>query len=213
MIVYAGTDRSTAAEDFDRTSLALPGAQAQLIADVAAANPNTIAVMETIGQVDLGTFADRVPAMLWSSYNGQRKGDALADVLLGKYDPSGHLPFTWYQTAAELAPITDYRIRPGTGTPGRTYMYFRGPISYPFGYGLSYTTFKTSNLKIDRPVADAGDTVHISLDVTNTGPVRGKDLVAAVHHAAALGGRDSAVEQAPRGLSPGPAGSRPDASR
>jgi beta-glucosidase len=177
VIVYAGTDRSTAAEDFDRTSLALPGAQAQLIADVAAVNPNTIAVMETIGQVDLDTFAGRVPAILWSSYNGERKGDALADVLLGKYDPSGHLPFTWYQSAAQLPPITDYRIRPGVGTAGRTYMYFRGPIEYPFGYGLSYTTFKLSKLRIDHPVAGANDTVHVSLDVTNTGSASGKDLV------------------------------------
>jgi beta-glucosidase len=177
VIVYAGTDRSTAAEDVDRTSLAIPGAQAQLIADVAAVNPNTIAVMETIGQVDLSPFANSVPAMVWSSYNGQRKGDALADVLLGKYNPSGHLPFTWYESAAQLPPITDYRIRPGTGTPGRTYMYFTGPVAYPFGYGLSYTTFKVSNLRIDHPVADANDTVRVTLDVTNTGSVRGKDLV------------------------------------
>lgn len=177
VIVYTGTDRSTAAEGMDRTSLALPGAQDQLIDEVAAVNPNTIAVMETVGQVDLSGFENRVPAMLWSSFNGQRKGDALADVLLGKYDPSGHLPFTWYQTGALSAPITDYGIRPGAGNAGRTYMYYRGPVAYPFGYGLTYTTFRSSNLRIERPVASANDTVHVSLHVTNTGTVSGKDLV------------------------------------
>jgi beta-glucosidase len=177
VIVYAGTDRSTAGEDADRPSLTLPGAQAQLISDVAAVNPNTVAVMETIGPVELGGFESQVPAIVWSSYNGQRKGDALADVLLGRYDPSGHLPFTWYQSTSDLPAITDYRIRPATGYPGRTYMYYQGPVSYPFGYGLSYTTFRASNLQLSHPAADANDTVHVSLQVTNTGTVSGKDLV------------------------------------
>jgi len=177
VIVYAGTDRSTAAEGQDRTSLALPGTQAQLIADVAAVNPNTVAVMQTIGEVDLGAFQNSVPAMVWSSYDGERGGAALADVLLGKYDPSGHLPFTWYQTGTPLAPITDYGIQPSAGNPGRTYMYYRGPVSYPFGYGLSYTTFAVSGLRINHPLADANDTVRVSLHVTNTGTVGGKDLV------------------------------------
>jgi beta-glucosidase len=177
VIVYTGTDATTATEDRDRTDLALPGAQAQLISDVAAKNPNTVAVMETIGQVDVGSFQDSVPAMLWSSYNGQRKGDSLADVLLGNYDPSAHLPFTWYQSVNELPPITDYAIRPSAGSPGRTYMYFQGPVSYPFGYGLTYTTFKDPNLRIDRTRLHPNDSFHVSVDVTNTGSVAGRDLV------------------------------------
>jgi beta-glucosidase len=94
VIVYSGTDDSTASEFADRTTLALPGAQEQLINQIAAKNPNAVAVMQTIGQVDVGNFQSHVPALLWSTYNGQRQGDAAADVLLGKYDPSGHLPFT-----------------------------------------------------------------------------------------------------------------------
>ncbi len=176
VIVYAGTDRSTAGESQDRSSLALPGAQAQLLDAVAAVNRNTIAVMGTVGAVDLAGFQGNVPAMVWSGYDGERAGDALADVLLGKYDPSGHLPFTWYQSEQPLAPITDYGIRPATGNPGRTYMYYRGAVSYPFGYGLSYTTFRSSNLRVSRSRADA-DTVHVTLDATNTGTASGEDLI------------------------------------
>jgi regulation of enolase protein 1 (concanavalin A-like superfamily) len=177
VIVYVGTDRSTAGEYVDRTALALPGAQAQLISSVAAVNPNTVAVMDTVGEVDVSSFADRVPAMLWSSYNGQLGGAAVADVLLGKYDPSGHLPFTWYQSAQQLPPITDYGIRPSPSSLGRTYMYFRGAVSYPFGYGLSYTAFRSSNLRLSAPSASASGTVQVSLDVTNTGPLWGRHLM------------------------------------
>jgi beta-glucosidase len=114
--------------------------------------------------------------MLWSSYNGQRKGAALADVLLGTADPSGRLPFTWYADVNQLPAIGDYGIRPTASTLGRTYMYFTGQVSYPFGYGLSYTGFTYGNLKIDRSRLDANDTVRISADVTNTGSAPGDDV-------------------------------------
>ena len=133
--------------------------------------------METIGQVDVTGFEPNVPAMLWSSYNGQRKGDALADVLLGAYNPSGHLPFTWYENESELPPTSDYDIRPTATTPGRTYMYFNGPVSYPFGYGLSYSTFAYSNLRVDNSHLSANDTIQVSVDVTNTGTVGGNEIV------------------------------------
>ncbi len=177
VIVYTGTDDSTANEFVDRTDMALPGAQAQLINDVAAKNPNTAAVVEAIGQVDVDSFLGNVPSLLWTSYNGQRKGDALADVVLGNYNPSGHIPFTWYQNASDLPALDDYSIRPSATSPGRTYMYYRGPESFPFGYGLSYTAFKTSNMRIDRTRLNANDTFHVSVDVTNTGSTLGKDLV------------------------------------
>ncbi|MBV8998678.1 MAG: glycoside hydrolase family 3 C-terminal domain-containing protein, partial [Solirubrobacterales bacterium] len=177
VIVYTGTDDSTANEFVDRTTMALPGVQADLINAVAAKNPNTAAVIESIGQVDVDSFRDNVPSLLWTSYNGQRKGDALADVVLGNYNPSGHLPFTWYENASDLPALDDYSIRPSSSSMGRTYMYYRGPESFPFGYGLSYTSFKTSNLRVDRSNLDANGAFHVSVDVTNTGSVAGKDLV------------------------------------
>jgi beta-glucosidase len=177
VIVYTGTDAGTATEDRDRTTMALPGAQADLINQVAAQNPNTVAVMETIGQVDVGSFEPNVHAMLWSSYNGQRKGESLADVLVGAYNPSGRLPFDWYQSASQLPSITDYAIRPTDTSPGRTYMYFTGDVSYPFGYGLSYSHFTYSNLDIDQHALTADDTFRATVDVTNTSPVPGSDVV------------------------------------
>jgi beta-glucosidase len=176
VIVYAGTDASTATEDRDRTSLALPGAQASLIGQVAAVNPNTVVYMETLGQVDVTGFQGAVPALLWSSYNGQRKGASLADVLLGTTNPSGRLPFSWYADVNQLPAIGDYTIRPTASTLGRTYMYFTGQLSYPFGYGLSYTDFRYSNLRVDRGRLDANDTLRISADVTNTGSATGDDV-------------------------------------
>lgn len=172
VIVYAGTDERHSREDVDRTTLKLPGAQEELITQVAAQNPNTIVYLETAGQVDVGAFERQVAAILWSSYNGQRKGEALADVLLGARNPSGHLPFTWYRDASQLPPIDDYNIR-----TGRTYMYFGGEASYPFGFGGSYTTFRYSRLAVDRHQVDANGTVRATVDVTNTGRVEGAEVV------------------------------------
>ncbi len=176
-IVYVGTDSGTANEAGDRANITLPGTQADLIAQVAQANPNTIAVMETIGLMDVTSFEPSVSAMLWSSYNGQQKGAALADVLTGAYNPSGRLPFIWYQNNSQIPPITDYTLRPTETNPGRTYMYFDGPLSYPFGYGLSYSTFAYANLQINQTNLDANDTFQASVDVTNTGDVPGNEVV------------------------------------
>ena len=177
VIVYAGTDDRHSREDVDRSTLALPGAQASLISQVAARNPNTVVYLETAGQVDVTGFVAAVPALLWSSYNGQRKGEALADVLLGARNPSGRLPFTWYRDAGQLPPIDDYGIRGDGAKPGRTYMYFDGDASYPFGHGLGYTRFGYSRLTVDRSRVDANGTVRVGVDVTNTGSVPGAEVV------------------------------------
>jgi beta-glucosidase len=175
VIVYVGTDGLTADEDRDRTDTTLPGAQGQLITEVAKRNPNTAVYMETIGPMDVSQWEGNVSAILWSSYNGQRKGDALADVLLGRYNPSAHLPSTWYDMS-KLPDITDYTLRPTATTPGRTYMYYTGKVQYPFGHGLSYTTFHYDKPTVDTDKANANDTVHVSADVTNTGAVAGADI-------------------------------------
>ena len=173
VVVVVGTDFSTGSEANDRSSLALPGAQASMIQQIEAANPNTIVYMETMGEVDTSPFLSTTPALLWSSYNGQRQGAALADVLLGKVDPSGHLPFTWYADASQIPPITDYNIRPTATTDGRTYQYFTGDVSWPFGYGLSYADFRYSDLSVNRSHVNANDAVTVSANVTNTSGVPG----------------------------------------
>jgi beta-glucosidase len=173
VVVVVGTDFTTGSEANDRTTLALPGAQDSMISQIEAANPNTVVYMETMGEVDTSPFAGTTPALLWSSYNGQRQGAALADVLLGKVDPSGRLPFTWYANASQIPPITDYNIRPTATTDGRTYMYFTGSVSWPFGYGLSYADFRYSHLTVDRAHVDANGSVTVGADVTDTSPVAG----------------------------------------
>ncbi len=181
VIAVAGMDQSassgtTGVEDRDRTAITLPGQQGQLIAQLAAANPNTVAYMETIGPQDVTSFEPTTSAILWSSYNGMRKGESLADVLLGAYNPSGRTNGIWYQTNAQIPSVTDYTIRP-VGPTGRTYMYYNGPLQYPFGYGLSYSTFAYSNLQVDNHTPAADDTVTVSADVTNTSSSDGNEIV------------------------------------
>jgi len=177
VIVYVGTDASSADEDVDRTALTLPGAQASLINRVAARNPNTIVYMETVGPVDVRSFEPHISALLWSSYNGQRKGDGLADVLLGAYDPSARTSSLWVRDVGQLPAITDYGIRPTSRNPGRTHQYFTGEPKYAFGHGLSYTTFAYENLEVDRHTLAPDDTIHVSVEVRNTGRVVGDDVV------------------------------------
>jgi beta-glucosidase len=180
VIVVAGTDASTGTEGQDRPNVDMPGAQDQMIEDMAAQNPNTIVYTVTDGMVDVRPWINDVSAVLWSSYNGEREGQSLADVLTGRYDPSGRLPFTWYQGDEDLPPMADYAIRPGdydgAAEPGRTYMYYSGPVSYPFGYGLSYTRFRFSDLSVEDSHPDANGTVRISADVTNSGPMGGGEV-------------------------------------
>jgi beta-glucosidase len=133
--------------------------------------------METIGPQDVTSFEPSTPAILWSSYNGMRKGDALADVLLGTYNPSGRAPETWYRSVDQIPSIYDYSLRPGAASHGRTYMYFDGPVSYPFGHGLSYTTFGFSNMHVSDRTPSADDTINVSVDVTNTGSRDGNEIV------------------------------------
>ncbi len=177
VVVYAGTDNTTATEDHDRTTLQLPGAQNQLIQQVSAVNPKTIVYMETVGPIDVSPFESSVPGIVYSSYNGMRKGQALADVLLGSVNPSGHLPSTWYLNDAQMPATTDYSIRPSDTSNGRTYEYFKGQTRYPFGYGLSYTSFKYSNLQLSSHALTADDALNATVTVTNTGAKAGTDLV------------------------------------
>ena len=187
VIVVVGTDGSNnsplcpgcGTENSDRTAITLPGAQSDLINQVAAANPNTVVYMQTEGPEDITSFEPNVSAIVWSSYNAQQQGSALADVLTGAYDPSGHLPATWFTTSQIPEPITDYSIRPTGGNPGRTYMYYNGSlgnVQFPFGFGMSYTRFAFSNLQINHAQLNADDSFTVTANVKNTGDVAGKQV-------------------------------------
>ena len=175
VIVFAGTDLNVADESHDRSSLAMPGNYDSLISQVAAlGNPRTALVIQSDGPVDLGSAQSDFPAIVFSGYNGESQGTALASVLTGQQDPAGHLNFTWYSGDSQLPPIENYGLTPSqTGGLGRTYQYFTGTPTYPFGYGLSYTSFKYSGIHASPRTVAADGTVHVGFDVTNTGKVPG----------------------------------------
>ena len=178
-VVFVGTDENTATEEADRLTLLLPGNQLSLIKAVAAENPRTIVVMQTLGCVEVEEFCHlaSIPSILWTGYNGQAQGEAIPRILFGEVSPGGKLNATWFKSVKDLPAITDYNLRKSTGAQGRTLWYFDREVSYPFGYGLSYTTFEYSNFRISKSAITPNDVVTVSVDVTNTGAVSADEVV------------------------------------
>ena len=160
-------------ETIDRPDLTLPEAQERLIREVYRANPNTIVVIVGSYPFAINWADEHIPAILFTSHAGQELGNAVADVLFGDYNPAGRLNFTWYRSSDQLPDIMDYDIIKGK----RTYQFFDGDVLYPFGHGLSYTTFGYSNLRISRDRVSSDGTVNISVDVTNLGDTLGDEVV------------------------------------
>jgi beta-glucosidase len=160
-------------ETQDRHDIGLSPAQDRLVRAVHAANPRTVLVVESSYPIAI-TWADRhVPAIVWSSHGGQEMGDALAEVLLGDHPPSGRLTQTWYRSAGDLPDILEYDII----ASDRTYLYFKGTPLYPFGHGLTYTTFRYGNLRLSAGHVEAGGRVEVTVEVTNTGMTAGDEVV------------------------------------
>ncbi len=178
VIIFVGTDQSTGREESDRFSITLPGNQNELIKSVAAVNPNTIVVMQTMGMVEVEQFKNNqnIPGIIWTGYNGQAQGTAMARILFGDVNPGGKLNVTWHKSVKDLPEFNDYTLR-GDGTNGRTYWYFDKDVSYEFGYGLSYTTFEYNNFSISKNSITPNDKVTVSVDVKNTGEVDGDEVV------------------------------------
>ncbi len=178
-IVFVGTSQDVLREEMDRPDWNLPGAQGDLIAAVFAANPNTIVVLVTAGPVAVDWAQANVPAILTAFYDGQEQGTAIADALFGDFNPGGKLTTTWYTGSATLPPIGDYDLR-----KGRTYLYYEGTPLYPFGFGLSYTTFSYANFRVEPAVMAPTDSATITVDVTNVGLRVGDEVVQLYTHEA-----------------------------
>lgn len=176
-IVVCGTDLTVANEGHDRTTLDLPGVQKDLIQAVHAVNPKTVVVLVNGFPLSIDQTQDSIPAILCGWYDGQSQGDAIADVLFGDYNPGGRLTSTWYKSVSDLPPMDDYNIR-----DNRTYMYFTGTPLYPFGYGLSYTTFQYSNLNLSSASLNLHDSITVSVNVKNTGKMAGDEVVQLYTH-------------------------------
>ena len=178
-VVFVGTDENTATEEADRLTLLLPGNQLALIKAVAAVNPHTVVVMQTLGCVEVEEFChlSGIPGILWTGYNGQAQGEAIARILFGEVSPGGKLNATWFKSVRDLPAITDYNLRRSAGAGGRTHWYFNREVSYPFGYGLSYTEFEYGNFRISSGSITPDSKVTVSVDVTNTGSMGADEVV------------------------------------
>jgi beta-glucosidase len=157
-------------EAVDRKSLML--AQEEIAKAALAANPKTIVVLQASFPFTTTWSEEHVPAILEITHNSEEQGAGLADVLFGDYDPAGRLTQTWVRDEADLPPMMDYNIR-----DGRTYMYAKQKPLYAFGFGLSYTSFAYSHLRVSAPTLGAEATATVSVDVKNTGSREGDEAV------------------------------------
>ena len=155
----------------DRTDIALPKVQEQLLEEVQAVGKPTVVVLLNGSALAVNWANDHVPAILDAWYPGEEGGAALADVLFGDYNPAGRLPVTFYKSVDQLPPFTDYSMQ------GRTYRYFKGEPLYPFGFGLSYTKFKYDKLKLSAARLKAGAELKITAEVQNVGDRSGDEVV------------------------------------
>ncbi|MDR1152893.1 MAG: glycoside hydrolase family 3 C-terminal domain-containing protein, partial [Bifidobacteriaceae bacterium] len=176
-VPWVTNNPTDSAEEEDRSNLDLPRGQDLLIQHVASLNPRTVAWIQAVGQINVEPFKDDVAALFWSTYNGMYQGHALGDILWGKANPSAKLPMTYYTDIDDLPNAKDYTLTPTGGRPGRTYQYFTGDVSYPFGYGLSYSSFEYSNLRLSATSADVDDTITATVDVRNTSDRDGQEVV------------------------------------
>jgi beta-glucosidase len=157
-------------EAIDRKSITLE--QEDIVKAVYAANPHTVVVLISSFPFAIQWSQDHVPAILHMAHNSQEEGNALADALFGDVNPGGRLVTTWPASLDQLPPMMDYDIR-----NGRTYMYFKGKPLYPFGYGLSYSTFEYSNLKTSATKIPRDGSITVSVDVRNTSKRVGDEVV------------------------------------
>jgi beta-glucosidase len=157
-------------EAIDRQSITLE--QEGIVKQVYAVNPKTVEVLISSFPFAISWSQENVPAILHMAHNSQEEGNALADALFGDYNPGGRLVTTWPMSLEQLPPMMDYDIR-----HGRTYMYFKEKPLYPFGYGLSYTTFQYSNLRISSERLESDGEITVVVDVRNTGARAGDEVV------------------------------------
>ncbi len=182
VVVVTGFTDADEGESFisagDRETYPLPADREQLIIDVAALNPRTIVVLEGGSSIGVEAWFADVEALLMAWYPGMEGGNAIADILFGDVNPSGKMPLVVAKLEADLPPFVNDQ-------PSVTYDYYHGyrlldrdgaDPRYPFGFGLSYTTYSYSNLSIADATLTADETLRVSFDVTNTGSVAGREV-------------------------------------
>ena len=156
----------------DRNRLELPGMQEELLKAVSTLGKPIVLVLFNGSPVAINWAQENIPAIIEAWYPGEEGGTALAEVIFGDYNPGGRLPVTFVKSLDQLPPFTDYSMQ------GRTYRYMQEEPLYPFGYGLSYTTFTYRNLTLDKTAFAIGQDqeIKITVEVENTGPVAGDEV-------------------------------------
>ncbi len=154
----------------DKPNLNLPGLQQHILEEIYASGKPVVLILLSGSALAVNWADEHVPAIIQGWYPGAQGGKAIADILFGEKNPEGKLPITFYRSVDELPEFTDYSMK------GRTYRYMQTEALYPFGYGLSYTTFAYSDVKIDKNIADA-EGVTVTATVSNTGKMNGAETV------------------------------------
>ena len=182
-VIFAGLPDSFESEGYDRSHMRMPDCQNELIAKVAAVQPNTIVVLHNGSPVEM-PWVDQVKGIVEAYLGGQAVGGAVCDILFGKVNPSAKLPESFPKKLEDNPSYLSYigegdmvEYREGIFVGYRYYDKKKMDVLFPFGYGLSYTTFAYSNLHLDKKEMKDTDTVTVSVDVTNTGDRTGKEIV------------------------------------
>ena len=160
-------------ECVDREDIILAPQQETLIQEVMKVNPNTVVVMVGSYPFAVKWIQEHVPAILYTSHAGQELGRAVTDVLFGEYNPAGRVNMTWYSSIKQLPDLMDYDIIKGK----RTYQYFDSKPLYPFGHGLSYTSFSYRDLQLSKELMTKDEKFTVTVSITNNGERRGDEVV------------------------------------
>jgi len=175
-------------EQHDRTAIELPSTQTELLQALQATGKPVVFVNCSGSAMAMPWEGGNLPAIVQAWYPGEAGGTAVADVLFGDYNPAGRLPITFYRATTDLPDFADYNMK------NRTYRFFTGQPLFAFGHGLSYTKFGYANLKVaDAHVANDG-TIKVSVDVTNTGPRDGDEVVQVYANEVGLANPDRAQQ-------------------
>ncbi|MEI3173340.1 MAG: glycoside hydrolase family 3 C-terminal domain-containing protein [Lachnospiraceae bacterium] len=181
-VIFAGLPDSFESEGYDRSHMQLPSCQNRLISEILKVQPNTIVVLHNGSPVEL-PWRHEVKGILEAYLGGQAGGAAVTRILFGAVNPSGKLAETFPEKLSDNPSYLFFgdgdkvEYREGIYVGYRYYDTKEMPVAYPFGYGLSYTTFAYSDLRLDKETMTDSDTLHVSFDITNTGSVAGKEIV------------------------------------
>jgi beta-glucosidase len=162
-------------KDGDRTDIELPEAQRNCLKALNQAGEKVILVNCSGSAIGLAPETESCDAILQAWYAGESGGQAIADVLFGEYNPSGKLPITFYKNVKQLPDFEDYSMK------GRTYRFMDDPL-FPFGFGLSYTTFDVGNAKLNKTTITVSDTIELTVPVSNTGKRDGTEIIQVYVH-------------------------------